>query len=143
MRIENKRYVNLEGDIHVSSVARIKYNTVLKPHSATICYAKVRSNPDLPVRVDYQISAVEKGFTCREPGLEVVDYVSRLGKDRSIPILVTNSTGKFIRIRRHGPIAKVEQLTGQGLAEVNSVIKGQKFDSTMDLKDLHVAGKYR
>ena len=96
MRIENKRYVNLEEDIHVSSVARIKYNTVLKPHSATICYAKVRPNPDLPVRVDYQISAVEKGFTCREPGLEVVDSVSRLGKDRSIPILVTNSTGKFI-----------------------------------------------
>ena len=143
MRIENKRYVNLEEDIHVSSVARIKYNRVLKPHSATICYAKVRPNPDLPVRVDYQISAVEKGFTCREPGLEVVDSVSRLGKDRSIPILVTNSTGKFIRIRRHGPIAKVEQLTGQGLAEVNSVIKGQKFDSTMDLKDLHVADKYR
>ena len=143
MRIENKRYVNLEEDIHVSSVARIKYNTVLKPHSATVCYAKVRPNPDLPVRVDYQISAVEKGFTCREPGLEVVDSVSRLGKDRSIPILVTNRTGKFIRIRRHGPIAKVEQLTGQGLAEVNSVIKGQKFDSTMDLKDLHVADKYR
>ena len=143
MRIENKRYVNLEEDIHVSSVARIKYNTVLKPHSATICYAKVRPNPDFPVRVDYQIIAVEKGFTCREPGLEVVDSVSRLGKDRSIPILVTNSTGKFIRIRRHGPIAKVEQLTGQGLAEVNSVIKGQKFDSTMDLKYLHVADKYR
>ena len=143
MRIENKRYVNLEEDIHVSSVARIKYNTVLKPHSATICYAKVRPNPDLPVRVDYQISAVKKGFTCREPGLEVVDSVSRLGKDKSIPILVTNSTGKFIRIRRHGPIAKVEQLTGQGLAEVNSVIKGQKFDSRMDLKDLHVADKYR
>ena len=143
MRIENKRYVNLEEDIHVSSVARIKYNRVLKPHSATICYAKVRPNPDLPVRVDYQISAVEKGFTCREPGLEVVDSVSRLGKDRSIPILVTNSTGKFIRIRRHGPKAKVEQLTGQGLAVVNSVIKGQKFDSTMDMKDLHVADKYR
>ena len=56
---------------------------------------------------------------------------------------MTNSTGKFIRIRRHGPIAKVEQFTGQGLAEVNSVIKGQKFVSTMDLKDLHVADKYR
>ena len=56
---------------------------------------------------------------------------------------MTNSTGKFIRIRRHGPIAKVEQLTGQGLAEVNSVIKGQKFDSRMDLKDLHVADKYK
>ena len=67
MRIENKIYVNLEEDIHVSLVARIKYNTVFKPHTATICYAKVRPNPDLPFRVNYQISAVEKGFTCREP----------------------------------------------------------------------------
>ena len=79
--------------IQVSWVARIKNNTVLKPHYATICYAKVRPNLDLPVRVDYQISAVEKGFTCREPELEVVDFVCRLGKDRSIPIFVINSTG--------------------------------------------------
>ena len=124
-------------------MARIKYNTVLKPHSATICYAKVRPNPDLPVRVDYHISAVEEGFICREPGLEVVDSVSRLGKDRSIPICVTNSTGKLIRIRRHWPRAKIEQLTGHGLVEVISVIKGQKFGSRMDLKDLHVSDKHK
>ena len=114
---------------------------MLKPYSATICYAKVRLNPDLPVRVDYQISAVEKGFTCRELGLKVVDYVSRLGNDNSIPILVTNSTGNFMRIRRHGLLAKVKQVTSQELTEVNSVIKGKKFDSRMDLKDLHVSDK--
>ena len=53
MRIGNKRYVNLEEDIHVALAARIKYNTVLKPHFATICCAKLRPNPELPCRVDY------------------------------------------------------------------------------------------
>ena len=48
---------------------------------------------------------------------------------------MTHSTGKFIRIRRHRPQAKVEQLTTQGIAEANSVIKGQMFDSRVDLKD--------
>lgn len=58
LRVGDKTYVNLEEDIHVSSVARIKYTTILKPHTATICYGKVRQNPDLPAKVNYQISAV-------------------------------------------------------------------------------------
>ena len=37
----------------------------------------------------------------------------------------------------------MEQLTSKGLAEVNSVIKGQKFDSRINLKKLHVSDKYR
>ena len=80
---------------------KAKLPTVLKQHSATICYANVRQNPDLPVRFDYQILAVEKDFNCREPGLEAVDSFSRLRKGRSILIVVTNSNDKFIRIRRH------------------------------------------
>ena len=59
-RIGNKTYVSLEEYIHVSSVARMKYYTVLKPHSATICCAKFQTNLDLPVRVNYQNSAVDK-----------------------------------------------------------------------------------
>ena len=143
LRIVNKTYVNLEEDIHVSSVARIKYTTLLKPHSATICYGKIRQNPDIPVKTDYQVSAVCKGFVHREPGLQVVDSVSRLRKDRSIPILVTNNTNKFIKIFRHGVLAKVESLVNQNMAEVSSVMKGQKFDSKVDLKDLHVSEEFR
>ena len=143
LRIANKTYVNLEEDIHVSSVARIKYTTLLKPHSATICYGKIRQNPDIPIKTDYQVSAVCKGFVHREPGLQVVDSVSRLRKDRSIPILVTNNTNKFIKIFRHGVLAKVESLVNQNMAEVSSVMKGQKFDSKVDLKDLHVSEEFR
>ena len=73
LRIANKTYVNLEEDFHVSSAARIKYTTLLKPHKATICYGKIWQNPYIPVKTDYQVSAVCKGFVYREPGLQVVD----------------------------------------------------------------------
>ena len=78
MRIGNKTYVSLGEYINVSSVARVKYNTVFKTHSATICYVKVRPNLDLPIRVNYQNLAVDKGFSCREPVLEIVNSISRL-----------------------------------------------------------------
>ena len=105
-KIVNKTYVNLEVDIHISSVARIKYTTLLKPYSATLCYGKIRQNPDIPVKIDYQVPAVCKDFVHREPVLQV-NSVSRLRRDRSIPILVTNNTNKFIKIFRHGVLAKV------------------------------------
>ena len=50
LSIANKTYVNLEEDVHISSVARIKYTTLLRPHSATIFYGKIRQNPDIPVK---------------------------------------------------------------------------------------------
>ena len=61
LRIANKTYVNMEEDIYISSVARIKNTTLLKLHLATICYGKLRQNPDIPVKTDYQVSAVCKG----------------------------------------------------------------------------------
>ena len=58
LRIANKTYVNLEEDIHISSISRLKYTTLLKSHSAAICYGKIRQNPGIPLKRDYQISAV-------------------------------------------------------------------------------------
>ena len=52
---------------------------------------------------------------------------------------MTNCTSKFIRIGRHRPLVKVEQLTIQRLAE----LKDQKIDSRMNLKDLYVSDTFR
>lgn len=143
LRVGDKTYVNLEEDIHISSVARIKYTTILRPHTATVCYAKVRQNPDLPPKVNYQVSAVERGFVYKQPGLQVIDSVSKLRKDRSIPVLVVNNTNKTMRVFRHGVLAKIESLVDQNVAEVSSVLRGKRSDNKLDLKDLHVAEESR
>ncbi len=139
LRVGDKTYVNLEEDIHISSVVRSKYTTVLKANTATICYGKVRQNPDLPERVDYNVSSVDRGFISKEPGLEVINSISCLRKDRSIPILVVNKTNRTLKIFRHGIVAKVESLNGHNVAEVNSVFKDQKFKEDTDFNDVDVS----
>ena len=67
-----------------------------------ICYGKVRENPDLPVGQSYEISQIDKGFIVNQPGLQIINTVSTLNKDRSLPLLIVNNTNKFIKINRHG-----------------------------------------
>ena len=100
-RIGDNNYVNLEEDIHIASVVRMKSTTVIKPQTATNCYGKVRFNPDIKTEQCYQISSADTGFLVKEPGLQVVNSVSKLQSDRSIPILVVNNTNKTMRIFRH------------------------------------------
>ncbi len=99
---KNKTYVNLEEDIHIASVVRLKNTTVIKPQTAKICYGRVRQNPDLPSEGSYEISESDRGFVSREPGLSIINTVSTLKRDRTIPVLIVNSTNKTMKIFRHG-----------------------------------------
>ena len=142
IRIGDKNYVNLEEDIHIASVVRMKSTTVIKPQTATICYGKVRFNPDIKTEQCYQISPADTGFLVKEPGLQVVNSVSRLQSDRSIPILIVNNTNKTMRIFRHSTLAKLESDFSQ-VTEVNSILKGPDVGDHLDLKDLDVPQEFR
>ena len=137
IRIGDKNYVNLEEDIHIASVIRIKSTTVIKPQTATICYGKVKYNPDIPTEQSYQICSADRGFLVKEPGLQIVNSVSRLQSDRSIPVLVVNKTNKTMRIIRHGILAKLESDFSK-VTEVNSILKSPDVGDHLDLKDLDV-----
>ena len=82
IRINEKHYVNLEEDIHIASTVIMKHICLIKPKTAVICYGKVRENPDLPVGQSYEISQIDKGFIVNQPGLQVINTVSTLTKDR-------------------------------------------------------------
>jgi len=90
MRLNDKIYVNLEEDIHISSTVRIKRTCTLKPKTAKICYGKVRYSPDLPTNQSYEVKQIERGFIVNEPGLQVINSVSTLKRDRSIAMLIVN-----------------------------------------------------
>lgn len=42
-----------------------------------------------------------------QPGLQIINTVSTLAHDRSLPLLNVNNTNKFIKIYRHGLLAKI------------------------------------
>ena len=142
LRINGKHCVNLEEDIHIASTVRMKRTCLIKPQTAMICYGKVRENPDLPVGQSYEISQIDKGFIVNQPGLQIINTVSTLNKDRSLPLLIVNNTNKFIKIYRHYLLAKISGIQNK-VASVNSVIKNKPCNNTLDLKDLDVPEQYR
>ena len=102
LRINGKTYVNLKEDIHVASTVRMKHTCVIKPNTAQICYGKVRNNPDLPAGQSYDFTEINRGFISKEPGLKVINCLTTLSKDRTIPLLVVNETNRHLKIYRHG-----------------------------------------
>ena len=142
LRINGKHYVNLEEDIHIASTVRMKKTCLIKPQTAMICYGKVRENPDLPVGQSYEITQIDKGFLVNQPGLQIINTVSTLAKDRSLPLLIVNNTNKFIKIYRHGLLAKISGIQNN-VASVNSVIQNKNCETKLDLKDLDVPEQYR
>ena len=86
IRINGKHYVNLQEDIHVASTVRMKNTCLIKPQTAIICYGKVRENSDLPTGQSYEIEQIDKGFLINQPGLQIINTVATLTKNRTLPI---------------------------------------------------------
>ena len=143
-RISGKHYVNLEEDIQIASAVRIKRTCLIKPQTAMICYGKVRENPDLPSRQSYETSQTDKGFIVNQPASQIINPVATLSKNRSLPLLIVNNTNKFIKIHRHGLLAKISGIQNNvNITNVNSVIQNKECDSKLSLKDLDVPAEYR
>ena len=142
LRINGKHYVNLEEDIHIASTVRMKKTYLIKPQTAMICKGKVRENPYLPVGKNYEVCQIDKGFIVNQPGLQIINTVSTLAKDRSLPILVVNNTNKFIKIHRHGLLAKISGIQNT-VMQVNSAMQQENGDSKLNLSDLDVSPQYR
>ena len=143
LRINGKTYVNLEEDIHIASTVRMKTTCLIQPQTAKICYGKVRENPDLLVDQNYEITQIDRGFIVNQPGLQIINTVLTLIRDRSLPLLIVNNTNKFIRIYRHGLLARISVVKGGNLLNVNSVMQNNKNDTHLNLKDLDVSKEYR
>ena len=56
-----------------------------------------------------------------------------------MPLLIVNNTNKFIRIYRHGLLAKISGTQNN----VNSVFQNKECDSKLNLKDMDVPAEYR
>ena len=92
LRINGKTYVNLEEDIQIASTVRMKTTCLIQPQTAKICYGKVNENPDLLVDQNYEITQIDRGFIVNQPGLQIINTVSTLNRDRSLPLLIVNNT---------------------------------------------------
>ena len=85
---------------------------------------------------DYEVSQIDKGFIVNQPGLQIINTVSTLAKDRSLPILIVNNTNKIIKIYRHGLLAKISGIQDKAMQQNDG-------DSKLNLSDLDVSPQYK
>ena len=100
----------------------MKQTCLIKPQTAMICYSKVRENPDLPIGKSFKILQIDKGLIANQPGLQIINNALTLANIRSLPLLIVNNTNKFIKIHRHGVLARISEIQNN-VTQVNSVIK--------------------
>ena len=131
----------LEEDIHIASSLRMKQTCLIKPQTALICYGKVWKNPYLPGGQSYEITQIDKGSLVNQPGLQIINTVSTLAKNMSSPLLIVNNTNKFIKIYRHGLLAKLSGIQNN-VASIYSVIQNKNCETKLDIKDLSVSEQY-
>ena len=137
MRIQGKTYCKLEEDIHIASTVRMQHTEILKPNSAKVCYGKVRQHPDLNVGSKFEVSQIDRGFIVNEPGLTVINSVSQLSKNRTVPLLIVNNTNKMYNINRHGLVARVSSVEDSCIGQINS-----NLDSSTGLNRRNKPTKY-
>ena len=133
--------IYLEEDIHIASTVRMKQTCLIKPQTALICYGKVWENPYLPGGQSYEITQIDKGCLVNQPGLQIINTVSTLAKNMTSPLLIVNNTNKFIKIYRHGLLAKISGIQNN-VASIYSVIQNKNCETKLDIKDLSVPEQY-
>ena len=61
-----------------------------------------------------------------------------------MPLLIVNNTNKFIKIHRHGLLAKLSGIQNSvNITNINSVIQNKESNSKFNLKDLNVPAECR
>ena len=74
-----------------------------------ICQCRARSTPDLPENQLYQIAPTEVGFLNNELGVTVSNSISKLSKNRTVPVMIVNNTNKTYKIKKGCDLAKVDK----------------------------------
>ena len=90
----------------------------------------------------YKVLQTDKGFIVNLQGLQIINTLSTLAKDRSLPILIVNNTNNFIKIYRHGLLAKISGIQDK-VMQVNSAMQQNVDDSKLNLSDLDVSSQYK
>ena len=139
LRID-KTYVQLQEDIHISSVVRLRNKLVLKPLTSYAVDCRLQKNLGLDKEVLCELSEAEKGFISTEPGVKLVGSVSK-SKNRRLPIMIMNTTQKTIKLRRGCVVAVATPVSEHCCVSLNREIATN--DQEFDLSELKCADEYR
>ena len=75
MRIHG-RYVNLDEDVHMMTLVRLKQALVVKPQTAALCHGKVPKYFNANGAPFIGMTSINRGFIANQPGLMVANSLT-------------------------------------------------------------------
>ena len=125
-----KTYVPLEDDSKIMSIVRSVKTVTLAPNTAYVMPGKTKSRDEQYVTVNSN-----SGILQEDPGTEIEAAVVQV-RNGKVPVLVTNSTNKTIRIKKGKAIACLE------IIEKDKVIASVQSDRQQRRKPEKVDNDY-
>ena len=139
-----KTYVPLEEDIHIATLVRLNSDLILKPQTSYLCKGKVKGGMPFERSGIYQVTAVKSGFIHAEPGINVLDSISKIHPSGRIPISIVNNTNRTYHIRKGCVVGRIEHVKEECLVTTHDILNRPDSDTTVDFdKDLKTPDKYR
>ena len=118
----HETYIPFIDDIHVASIARTRHKVKISPQSAHICQVTVRKHPGFPYKKEYEVSPIETNTLVNEPGLLIPNPIGKSVQNRRIPVMVVNSTNKFISLKKGLPLVSIKPFNS---SEISSIQNGK------------------
>ena len=123
--------IQLQNFSNIASKGRLSKTQTFKPHTMSIIYVTPKRhymNQD----ICYQISSAESPHIQNEPGLYVMNTITKVHDNGLIPCILVNNTGKTYNFVRGNYIAKITPTPTDEfeISEINS-------DTVPDTIDLH------
>ena len=115
MRLNNV-YVDLESDVHISSISRISKTTVLRPRTIYLIQAQLKKTDYFDTQKTYQIEKLQRGFLADQPEIEITPSLMKLRNGRFFPVQIVNNSNKFIKLKRGCLLGAVT-----ALQDINSI----------------------
>ncbi len=104
--------VPLESDSYLASLVRLTSRKVLKPQTVVMCWGRFRNQKHIHPPTLCTVTGIDTGFMNREPGLMVTNSVTRVRKNKAIPILICNNTNRTFTLEKGNVVARVEKVSG-------------------------------
>ena len=94
-----KLYIKLEEVLHISSIARLTTETMIKPQSRKVCLCKVKGNEQVLNSKLHEVIAAENSTLNQKPGLIIVTTIVMITKQGKFLALIINYKNKTIKLR--------------------------------------------
>ena len=129
-------YIPLIDDMHVASIARTRHKVEISPQSTHICQVTVRKHPGFSYEREYEVSPIETNTLVNEPGLLIPNSICKLAQNRKIPVMVVNTTNKFISLKKGLPLVSIKPFNSSEISSIQKekILSDNKQSPNLDLE---------